>query len=70
MLSSSVDKVTTGTYNFEYVILDIAFVGELSKAAGLSPCAAVTSLFSMLEITQFADQVEIKDNFTINEWDI
>ena len=55
ILSFSVDKVTTGTYNFVSVILNIAFIGEVSLRV------FVLALFSMLVITQFSDQVKIKD---------
>ena len=53
--------MTTGTYSFVFFILNVAPIGELSKTAGLSPCAGATSLFSMLAITQFADQVKVKN---------
>ena len=37
------------------VILEVAFAGELSRTA------AATTLLSMSVITQFADQVKVKD---------
>ena len=61
LLLFSADKVTTGTYNFVYFILKVALVGESSRTSGLSPCATVTNLFSKLVITQFADQLKVKD---------
>ena len=47
LLSSFVDKVTTGTCNFLSVILNVAPVGETSL------CVFVIALLSMLVITQF-----------------
>ena len=41
LLSSWLERVTIDTYNFVSVIASDAPVGELSKTAGLSPCAAV-----------------------------
>ena len=54
-LSFSVDKVTTGTYNFVSVIWNAAFVGEVSLRL------FVLTLFSMLVITHSLDWVKIKD---------
>ena len=47
--SSSLDKVTTGTYNLQSVILSVAPVGALSLTGG----PASTCLRSKLVITQF-----------------
>ena len=56
--SSLVDGVTTDTYNFVSVILNIAFVGLLTAAtAGFASVTA--SLAVLLAITQFLDQVKI-----------
>ena len=54
LLSSSVDEVTTGTYNFVSVIWNVALVGEVSHRV------FVIALFSMLVITHSLDQVKIK----------
>ena len=50
LISSSLDKVTTGMYNLQSVILSVAFVGALSLTTG-GP--ASTCLCSKLVITQF-----------------
>ena len=50
LISSSLDKVTTGTYNLQSVILSVAPVGALSLTTG-GP--ASTCLRSKLVITQF-----------------
>ena len=50
LISSSLDKVTTGTYKLQSVILSVAPVGALSLTIG-SP--ASTFLRSKLVITQF-----------------
>ena len=55
MWSSSVSKVATGTYNFVFLILNAAFVGETSL------CVFVIALLSVLVITHSLDQVKIKD---------
>ena len=55
VLSFSVDKVTTGAYNFVTIFLNVAFAGEIYL------CIFVISLFSNLVITQFSDQVKVKD---------
>ena len=49
LISSSLDKVITGTYNLQLVILSAAPVGALS----LTTDPASTSLRSKLVITQF-----------------
>ena len=54
-LSFSVDKVTTGTYNFVSVIWNIAPVGETSFHL------FVITLLSMLVITHSLGQGKIKD---------
>ena len=59
LLLFSVDKVTTGTYNFVLVILSVAFVGLLSSttwrlASGLS------SHYTLFVTTQFSDHAKIK----------
>ena len=50
LISSSLDKVTTGTYNLQSVILSVASVGALSLTPG-GP--ASTCLRFELVITQF-----------------
>ena len=50
LISSSLDEVTTGTYNLQSVILSVAPVGALSLTTG-GP--ASTCLCSKLVITQF-----------------
>ena len=59
LLSSSVVKVTTGTYNFVSVILNVVFVGLLTAATAGSVSGS-TSLFVLLVVTQFSDQVKIR----------
>ena len=51
LISSSLDKVTTGTYNLQSVILSVAPVGALSLTTGST--SASTCLRSKLVITQF-----------------
>ena len=55
--------MSTGTYSFVSFIISVTIVGESLKNSGLSPCTALTSCFSMLVITQFADQVKIRFTF-------
>ena len=56
LLSSFVDKVTTGTYNFVSVILNLAFVGLFTLVtAGFPPWAGTASLVALLVNTQFLD---------------
>ena len=50
VISSSLDKVTTGTYNLQSVILSVAPIGALSLTTG-GP--ASTCLCSKLVITKF-----------------
>ena len=69
LLSSSVDKVTTGTYNFVSVIVNAAFAGALiSCLAGLSPRAATTAFVIISLKTQFSDHV--KTYLAINQWNV
>ena len=58
LISSSLDKVTTGIYNLQSFIANVAPVGELSLTAG-GP--ASTCLFSKLVITQFLFHFSSKD---------
>ena len=58
LLSFSVDKVTTGAYNFVSVILNVAFVG-LSIAATGGSTSGSTSLVALL-VNMLSDHVEIK----------
>ena len=60
LLSFSADKVTTVTYNLQSVILKIAFVGLLIPATAGSASGSA-SLVALLVITQFSDQVKVKD---------
>ena len=57
LLSFSVDKVTTGTYNLQSVTLKVAPLENDHELLD----AAVTNLFSKLVITQVADQFKDKD---------
>ena len=59
LLSSSVDKVTAGTYNFVSVILSVAFVGLLTVTTAGS-ASGLASLVALLVITQFSDRVKIR----------
>ena len=62
LLSSFVDNVTTGTYNFVSVILNIAFFGaSIFSLAGLSPWAALAVCVVISVKTQFSDHVKVKD---------
>ena len=59
LLSSSVDKVTTGACNFVSVVLNVEFIGLLTAAtAGLASGSA--SLFALLVNTQFPDQIKVR----------
>ena len=53
------DKVTTATYIFVPVILNVEFIGLLIPSNGLSPPTA--SLDPLLVNAQFSDQVKVKD---------
>ena len=44
LLSSSVGKVRTGTYNFVSVILNVAFVGEFIAGIAVSALWSVASV--------------------------
>ena len=55
LISLSLDKVTTGTYNLQSVILSVAPVGALSLLPPLM------SLCSKLVITQFLSHFNSKD---------
>ena len=57
LISSSLDKVTTGMYNLQSFIANVAPVGELSLAKG-GP--ASTCLCSKLVITQFYSILVLK----------
>ena len=58
LISSSLDKVTTGIYNLLSVILSVALVGTLPLITG-GP--ALIILFSKLVITQFLFHFNSKD---------
>ena len=58
-LSSSVDKVTTGTYNFISAILNVTFVG-LSIAATAGSASEFASLVALLVNTKFSVHVKIR----------
>ena len=59
LLSSSVDRVTTGTNNIVSVTLNVAFEGLLiSDIAGSTP--GLASVVALLVITQLSDQVKIR----------
>ena len=60
LLSFPASKVTTGTYNLQSVILETAFVGLLVPSTAGSASGSA-SLVALLVITQFSDQVKIKD---------
>ena len=51
LLSSSVDGVTTGTYNFVCVILNVAFAGLLT-AATVGFATGSASLVALLLVTK------------------
>ena len=57
LISSSLDKVTTGMYNLQSFIANVAPVGELSLTTG----PASTCLSSKLVITQFLFHFSSKD---------
>ena len=58
LISSSLDKVTTGIYNLQSAILSVALVGTLPLITG-GP--ALIILYSKLVITQFLFQFNFKD---------
>ena len=59
LLSSSADKVITGTYKFVYFISNGAFVGLLTAPTAW-PASMSASLVTLLVITQFLDQVKMR----------
>ena len=59
LLSSSLDKATTGTYNLVSVILNVASVGLLITATAGS-ASGPASHVALLAITQFSDQGQIR----------
>ena len=62
LLSSFVDKVTTGTYNFVSVILNVAVVVAcIEGPAGLSPWGVLAVCVVISVKTQFLDHLKIKD---------
>ena len=62
LISSSLDKVTTGMYNLQSFITNVALVGELSLTTG-GP--ASTCLSSKLVITQFLFHFSSKDTLQL-----
>ena len=61
LLSSFVDKVTTGTYNFVSVILNVAPIGLLIlDIAGFPLWARTASLVALLVNTHLSDHVKIR----------
>ena len=58
LISSSLDKVTTGTYNLQSAILSVAPVGALSLTTG---APASTCLRCQVVITQFLSHFNSKD---------
>ena len=58
LISSSLDKVTTGMYNLQSFIANVVPVGELSL---ITVGPASTCLFSKLVITQFLFHFSSKD---------
>ena len=73
LLSSSVDKVTNGTYSFVSVILNVAFHAEtftpktlFETFVALSSVAATSSIFALINIAQCLDQVKVKDTSQLN----
>ena len=63
LLSSSVDEVTTGTYNFVSVTLNVPLVGAfIADLAGLSPWTALAACVVISAVkTHFLDQVKVRD---------
>ena len=61
LLSSSVDKVTTGIHNFVSVIWNVPFIGLLTATtAGFPYWARTASLVALLVNTHFSDHVKKK----------
>ena len=59
LLSSLLDKVTTGTYSFVSFILNVGLVGLLTAATTGSESGSA-SVVALLVITQFSDHVKIR----------
>ena len=69
-MSSFVDKVTTGTYKFVSVILNVAFVGAFilsyaSTGGSASGSAFLTNCVVILVKAQLLDQVKVKDSLQL-----
>ena len=69
-MSSFVDKVTTGAYNFVSIILNIAFVGAsifyLASTGGSALGLAFLAVCVVISVkTQLSDHVKVTD--TINQ---
>ena len=62
LLLSCVGKVTTGTYNFVSLILNVAFVGLLTTTTAGSATGS-SSLVALLVVTQFS--VHVKKGFIL-----
>ena len=61
MLSFPADKVTTETYNFVSVIVNVAPVGAaIAGVLGIVPCAKTATCVIISVKTQFLDQVKVK----------
>ena len=58
-LSSLLDKVTTGTYNFVSVILNVAPIGALTLGTGESVLGSTSCVVSSV-IIKFLDQAKVK----------
>ena len=59
LLSSSVDRVTTGTYSFTSVITDVPPVGALVSGIGGLTLGLASCIVSSVT-TQFLDHVKIR----------
>ena len=59
LLSSSVERVTTGTYSFASVTTDVAPVGALVSGIGGLTLGLASCIVSSV-ITQFLDHVKIR----------
>ena len=57
--TSSSDKVTTGTYNFVSVILNLVHIGQ-TISVNLRAASESEFLLTLLFITQFLDQVKVR----------
>ena len=65
MLSSSVDKVTTATYNFVSVILNVAFAGasilSVASTEGSTLELAFLAVYFVISIkTEFSDHAKVR----------